>query len=144
VAFPTKLLPPPLRKIFEKDHIQPVQAEKTVLVVSDDPEVKRELRYAWPADIDLEVADDATPAWDRLKAITPGLVIVSIRTGNAGGFALTRDMSMVPRLAEVPVLMLLEREQDTWLAKEGGATKVRVAPFEASDLVADALDLLNA
>jgi DNA-binding response OmpR family regulator len=114
------------------------------LVVSDDPEIKREMRYAWPIDVEVEVVDDAAPAWERLKSITPGLVMVSIRTGNAGGFALARDMSMVPRLADVPVLMLLERDQDKWLAKEGGATKVRVAPFEASELVVDALDLLNA
>lgn len=118
-------------------------SEKTVLLVSDDPEVQRELRYAFPADIELEMADDAIPAWDRMKAITPGLVIASIRTGNAGGFALSRDMEMDPRLARIPRLLLLERAEDTWLAKEGGATKVRVAPFEASDLVADALDLLH-
>jgi DNA-binding response OmpR family regulator len=142
VAIPTKLLPPPLRKIFEKQATGPVSAEKTVLVVSDDPEVQRELQYAFPQDIDLEVIDDAIGAWDRLKEITPGLVIVSIRTGNAGGFALAREMRMVGRLEDVPVLMLLERSQDKWLAKEGGATKIRVAPFEASDLVADALELL--
>jgi DNA-binding response OmpR family regulator len=142
VARPTKLLPARLRRRFEKQRTKPISAEKTVLLVTDDPEVRRELRYAFPADIELETVPDAVDAWERLKSITPGLVIVSIRTGNAGGIALARDMRMTERLANVPVLMLLERPQDKWLAKEGGATNVRVAPFEAADLVEDALELL--
>ena len=142
MAFPVKLLPPPLRKFFQKKENGPVASERTILLVSDDPEVQRELKFAFPEDVELALVDDAIGAAAFLAKTTPGLVIVSLRTGNAGGVALSREMDMEPRLASVPRLVLLERSQDTWLAKEGGATKVRVAPFEASDLVTDALELL--
>jgi hypothetical protein len=40
-------------------------------------------------------------------------------------------------------MMLLDRDQDRWLAQQAGAKLIRTKPIDTSDLVADALSLLN-
>jgi DNA-binding response OmpR family regulator len=112
--------------------------------VSDDPEIRRELTYGFPDDVEVVLAEDARDAWEKLKTMTPAVVVGSIRTGRSGSWALGHDMGTEPRLARVPILMVLEREQDVWLAKEGRATAVRVQPLGGSDIVDDVLELMSA
>ena len=106
----------------------------TILVVSDDPEVADEARFGLPGDYETTVAGDARGGWQELASLTPAAVIVDLMTGSAGGFALARDMAQVARLAEVPVVMLIDRDQDRWLAREGGATKTLRKPLEPGAL----------
>ena len=113
------------------------------LVVSDDPHLREEARYAFPADVDVVLATDAREAWKLLGTGTPSAVIVDIQTGSAGGFGLRRDMSQDPRLRDVPTLMLLERVQDAWLAREAGATVYLTKPVDAGELVAESLALIS-
>jgi DNA-binding response OmpR family regulator len=113
------------------------------LVVSDDPRLREEARYAFPAGVDIVFATDAREAWKLLRTGTPSAVIIDIQTGSAGGFGLRRDMSQDPRLQEVPTLMLLERVQDAWLAREAGATAYLTKPVDAGELVAETLALLS-
>lgn len=93
----------------------------TILVVSDDPDVADEARFGLGGDLESVVTDDARSAWDVLGSLTPAAVVVDLMTGKAGGFALGRDMSQVDRLARIPIVMLIDRDQDAWLAREGGA-----------------------
>jgi DNA-binding response OmpR family regulator len=113
------------------------------LVVSDDPRLREEARYAFPAGVDVVLATDAREAWRLLRTGTPSAVIIDIQTGSAGGYGLRRDMSQDPRLQEVPTLMLLERIQDAWLAREAGATAYLTKPVDAGELVAESLALLS-
>jgi DNA-binding response OmpR family regulator len=113
------------------------------LVVSDDPRLREEARYAFPAGVDVVLATDAREAWKLLGTGTPSAVIIDIQTGSAGGFGLRRDMSQDPRLREVPTLMLLERVQDAWLARQAGATAYLTKPVDAGELVAESLALLS-
>ena len=53
-------------------------------------------------------------------------------------------MSQSPRLRDVPTLMLLERVQDAWLAREAGATAYLTKPVDAGELVTETLALLSA
>jgi DNA-binding response OmpR family regulator len=52
-------------------------------------------------------------------------------------------MSYFDRLSDVPIVMLLEREQDGWLARQAGAAHVLVKPVETSALVDAALALVR-
>jgi DNA-binding response OmpR family regulator len=111
------------------------QNEVRVLVVSDDPLLRDQARWAFPADVSVSFAVDSRDAWRHLQVSPPSVVVVDLQTGNAGGYGLTRDMAEDEVLASVPVVILLEREQDAWLARGSGATSYRTKPLSTGDLV---------
>lgn len=119
-------------------------ARTSVLVVTDDEYVREEVRFGFPSDVDVVFAEDATDARGHLADHQPSLVIVAQRTGNSGAFALARDMSQRTDLAQVPIMILLEREQDEWLARQAGGSWCKAKPLNPGELVADALELLAA
>ena len=114
-----------------------------VLVVTDDPALQRESRFAFPADFDVVVVDDARGASSELAAWTPAVVGVDLLSGSAGGFAFGSDMSQDRRLSNVPMLMLIDRHQDEWLARQAGADAIRTKPIDTAELVSSALDLVG-
>ena len=89
------------------------------------------------------LAWDAGDAIEAIRASVPSVVVVDLRSGNAGGFSLTREMAQFDELRNVPVLMVLEREQDSWLAEQAGAAAHRVKPIDTGVLVADAVALIR-
>lgn len=109
-----------------------------VLVVSDDPSLADEIRSSLPPEIDTEGVRDARRAWTAMTGRRPQAVIVDLQTGSAGGFALAKDMAQLARLAAVPVVMLLERAQDGWLARQAGATAYFARPV-APQVVAESV-----
>lgn len=114
-----------------------------LLVVSDDPEVADELRFGLPGGIEVASANDARDAIDKLASLTPRAVVVDLQTGSAGGFALARDMSQIARLASIPVIVLLERAVDGWLADQAGATLALKKPVDGSVLLAAVSSVLD-
>jgi CheY-like chemotaxis protein len=115
------------------------QRDVHVLVVSDDVLVREQARWAFPTGVTVSFAVDSRDAWQQLQERAPSVVVVDMQTGNAGGYGLTRDMSEDERLARVPVVILLEREQDEWLARSSGATAYRTKPLAPGDLVREVL-----
>ena len=108
--------------------------DRHILVVSDDDHVRDEARFGMPADVAVALAIDSREAAKLLEQRPPALVVVDMQTGNAGGYALTRDIAQSPRLARTPVLILLERVQDVWLARNAGAAAYRVKPLGPGEL----------
>lgn len=90
----------------------------------------------------MVLAREARDAWVAMKDREPSLVIVDLQTGSAGGFALSHDMDATDRLDSIPVLMLLDREQDAWLARQAGADSYMVKPVGAGTIVARVRELL--
>ena len=117
-------------------------ADRVVIVVTDDPDLREDATYSFPTGFEVVVADDSRDALRLMKTRRPALAIVDIKTGSAGGFNLTREMKLSQALENVPVLMLLERHQDSWLATQAGARKWRTKPVDGEDLVEEALQLL--
>ena len=114
-----------------------------VLVVSDDERIRDEARFGFAPGLGVALARDAREALEQMRVDVPSVVVIDLHTGSAGGFALAKDMGQDPRLLAVPVMMLLDRDQDRWLAQQAGARLIRTKPIDTSDLVADALSLLN-
>lgn len=114
-----------------------------VLVVSDDEGIRDEARFGFAPDLEVALARDARDALRQMEAEVPAVVVIDLHTGSAGGFALCKDMDQAPRLRDVPVLMLLNRDQDRWLAQQAGAKLIRTKPIDTSDLVADTLSLIS-
>ena len=114
-----------------------------VLVVSRDQAVLEDARFGFPSNVEITVASDAREARTVLEDLSPSVVVVDLRSGSAGGFAVARDMSQMAAQREIPVLILLEREQDAWLAREAGASLYRTKPITAESLAADTLSLVS-
>jgi DNA-binding response OmpR family regulator len=117
--------------------------KKPLFLVSDDPVLQEEARFGFPQVFDVVIASDSREAWALMKDRTPDMAMIEIRTGSAGGFGLARDMSQHLKLRHVPILMLVEREQDRWLAQTAGARVVLVQPVDSASLVEHALALLS-
>ena len=115
----------------------------TILVVSDDPEIADEAMFGLGGDLESVLTDDARSAWEVLGSLTPVAVVVDLMTGKSGGFALGRDMSQVERLAKIPIVMLIDRDQDAWLAREGGAAMTLRKPLEPGALARTVSSVLS-
>jgi CheY-like chemotaxis protein len=115
-----------------------------VFVVSDDPQVRDIGQYGFPSEVEIRLFLDSDEAFDAMRENAPDVVVVDLQTGNEGGFSLARDIRNDPRLIEIPVLILGERSDDAWLAKQGGATRYLLKPVPAPTLVGEVLDLASA
>lgn len=120
------------------EEVSPVR----VLVVSRDESVIEDVRFGFPSDAEVKSAGDARAAREVLKDFSPSVVIADLMSGSAGGFVVAREMSQMAALIDVPVLILLDRDQDSWLADQAGATMHRTKPLTAESLAADALSLI--
>lgn len=117
--------------------------KRYVFVVSDDDRIQSEARFGFSSDVDVDGASDAREAWEKIVRRRPDVIVAEIRTGSAGGVGLVRDMLQTNLLVGVPILMLLERAQDEWLARQAGATKTLTQPFDAATLATMALSLIQ-
>ena len=94
-------------------------------------------------EIDAAVGDhDTTPRWvrrgvDVLPAVRdriPDLAVIDLQIGNMGGMAVCLELRLdesVGSLPRIPVLMLLDRQADVFLAKRSGAEGWLVKPLDA-------------
>ena len=68
---------------------------------------------------------------------TPDLVIVDLQIGNMGGMAVALDLRLEEsggRLPHVPILLLLDREADKFLARRSAADAMLVKPIDPGTL----------
>lgn len=115
-----------------------------VLVVTTDERLRAELADAFPADYEVDMVLDARGALGYLETHRPAVLVVDIQTGSSGGYGLLKDIQQDSRIAAVPAVMVLERSQDKWLAKQAGAELILTKPVSAERVVADALSLVAA
>lgn len=74
---------------------------------------------------------DVVPA---IHEVDPGLVLLDLQIGNMGGVAAciaVKQRVTMGDLEDRPVLLLLDREVDLWLAKEAEADGWLVKPLDA-------------
>lgn len=106
--------------------------------MTDNSPVREELEFGFSEPVEVEFARDSRDAWKRLYEDGAPIfaVVVDLQTGAAGGYSLARDMKAVRALADIPIVILLEREQDTWLARQAGAQAALLKPVTASQVLA--------
>jgi two-component system, OmpR family, response regulator len=115
--------------------------EITVLAVTDDQRLREELSFGFPQKVQVAATVDARDALRSMQARAPSVVVVDLQTGSSGGISLMKEMQQHPALSSIPVLVLLERDQDAWLAREFGAAAHLTKPVETGELVAGLLQL---
>jgi len=105
-----------------------------VLVVSDSPKVRAEVVSAIvdPSTVVRELTR-GQEVRDSVDENEPDLVILDLQIGKMGGVATCLDLRLEEsggRLPQVPVLLLLDRRADVFLARRAGADGWVVKPFD--------------
>ncbi len=107
---------------------------QTILVASDAPTLRREID-AVISGPDREVVSVVSGP-EVIASVTeasPDLVIVDMQMGNMGGMAVTLELRLqesYDALDHIPVLMILDRRPDVFLARRSGAEGWLVKPLD--------------
>jgi len=110
----------------------------TVLVAADGAWLRNQLRTALAGPdqtvIELDRGQDVRAA---VATHEPDLVILDLQIGNMGGIAVAIDLRLeasAGRVPDVPIVLLLDRECDRFLAKRADVDAVVVKPLDAGVL----------
>jgi len=108
----------------------------TILVVDDEPQVRRVLRTTLAAEgyVVLE-ARNGQEALERFRAEPADIILLDVNMPDMDGFEACRE---IRRNSEVPIIMLTVRgaERDKVLALDAGADDYVVKPFGMQELLA--------
>ncbi|MFA9428623.1 ATP-binding protein [Egicoccus sp. AB-alg2] len=109
-----------------------------VLVVDDNPDMRRYLVRVLGEHYEVSSAVDGTEALARIRQRTPDLVLTDVMMPNLDGFELVQALRDDPDHARLPVVMLSARagEEATVGGLDAGADDYLVKPFTNLELVA--------
>ena len=118
----------------------------TILVAAEAKWVRDQVRSAFvgPGQEVVEVArgQDVRAKVDELE---PDLVVLDLQIGNMGGVAVAIDLRLEQsggRLPHVPILLLLDRRDDVFIARRADVDLTLVKPVDAGILRRAAAPLL--
>jgi len=124
----------------------PTVPATTILVAAEAQWVREQVRAAFvgPGQGVVEVSrgQDVRAA---VAEHAPDLLILDLQIANMGGIAVAIDLRLeesAGRLPAVPILLLLDREADRFLAKRADVDDQLVKPFDAGTLRRTAKRLL--
>jgi DNA-binding response OmpR family regulator len=107
---------------------------QSILVASDAPSVRAEITaIAARPDLEIRQARSGPEVLEMVAVEMPDLVVVDLQMGNMGGMAVCLDLRLdesFGKLEPVPVLMLLDRRPDVFLARRSGAEGWLVKPLD--------------
>ncbi len=109
-----------------------------VLVIADEPWIRNEVHAAL-SEPDHIMVDLDRPG-EAAAAVAAGdfdAAVVDLQVGSMGGMAITRSIRDASGNGEsrgLPVVMLLDRAADSFLAKRAGAAAWLTKPFTAHEL----------
>jgi len=106
----------------------------TIVVASDAPSVRAEI-VAVIGEPDTEIVEvhNGAGVAAAVDEHEPDLVVVDLQMDSMGGMAVTLDLHLEAsygNLPSVPVLMLLDRRADVFLARRSGAEGWLVKPLD--------------
>ena len=107
---------------------------QTVLVASDAPSVRAEVAaVARRPEVAVTEAASGPEVLAMVAEEAPDLLVVDLQMGNMGAMAVCLELRLEAsygKLPEVPVLMLLDRRPDVFLARRSGADGWVVKPLD--------------
>ena len=120
---------------------------QTILVASDAPTLRREVEAVISGpDIEVNAVRSGPEVISFVTDESPDLVIVDMQMGNMGGMAVCLELRLqesYDALDHIPVLMLLDRRPDVFLARRSGAEGWLVKPLDPLRLRRAVTTLLN-
>ena len=111
----------------------------TILIVDDDPEIRRLLvDYLARNGFTAFPARDGREMWQALERHAVDLIVLDLMLPDTDGLTLCRDLRAKAATANLPVLMLTARgeETDRIVGIEMGADDYLVKPFNPRELLA--------
>ena len=106
-----------------------------VLVVTDAPWVLDDVSAAISGpEVSVRTVSAGVDVLPAVRASLPDLVVLDLQVGNMGGMAACLNLRLeegAGRLGHVPVLMLLDRRADVFLARRSEADGWVVKPLDA-------------
>lgn len=106
----------------------------TIVVASDAPSVRAEVVSALErSETELVEVSSGPEVLEAVDEYEPDLVVVDMQMGNMGAMAVCMELRLEAsygNLPEVPVLMLLDRRPDVFLARRAGAEGWVVKPLD--------------
>ena len=118
----------------------------TVLLASDADWLIEEVRSALSdPGTDVTVVRAGADVRNAVSTQSPELVILDLQIGNMGGMATCMDLQLeigAGRITDVPILMLLDRSADVYLAQQAGAQGWLVKPLDSFRLKVASVKLL--
>jgi two-component system response regulator MprA len=109
-----------------------------IIVIADEAWARNEVHAALTTpDYTLIDHSDPSTADELLVAEKPQAVVIDLQVGSMGGMAIARELHQQAALAErdeVPVVLLLDRAADAFLAKRAGVAGWVTKPFTSNDL----------
>ena len=123
------------------------RAVQTILVASDLATLRREIEAVISGpDIEVHSVTSGPEVVAFVAEESPDLVIVDMQMGNMGGMAVTLELRLqesYDAIDHIPVLMLLDRRPDVFLARRSGAEGWLVKPLDPLRLRRAVTALLN-
>ena len=111
-----------------------VRSVQTILVASDAPTLRREIEAVISGpDVEVRAVTSGPEVVAFVADESPDLVIVDMQMGNMGGMAVCLELRLqesYDALDHIPVLMLLDRRPDVFLARRSGAEGWLVKPLD--------------
>ena len=105
-----------------------------VLIATDSPRVYEEVRSAiQEPGVTLRWARSGRAVLPALQDRPADLVVSDLQIGSMGGYAIAMDSALetgAGRLGPVPVLLLLDRQADAFLAKRTGVAGWLLKPLD--------------
>ena len=79
-------------KSTDPDALRPAQEGARLLIVDDDPEVRRILRRLFEPDYEVIEAEDGLAAWEIIPAYRPAILVTDIEMPRLDGLSLCRKL----------------------------------------------------
>ena len=111
------------------------EANTRILVVDDDPQLRRLLGTLLGSRWTVELAEDGEAAWNAVGRALPDLVISDVHMPMGGGLALLRRLRSEPTTVSVPVILVSGHPDETVAGLEAGADDFLSKPFSSRELL---------
>jgi len=127
-------------------HAPLVEGNRRVLVVNDEPHIRRVLEAALGSGgFDVMMASDGVQGLDELGRKAFGLVILDLMMPGTSGLEILSKIRANPDRADTPVIILTAKGQDAdrEAALAGGANDFLTKPFSPKKLIARIQEILD-
>lgn len=109
----------------------------TVLVADDDPDIRDLVAFKLEqSGVEVVTVGDGFAAVEACRRATPDLVLLDVMMPGMSGLDVCRVMRGDPSLAQIPVILLTARAQESDVSQgfEAGADDYVVKPFSPREL----------
>jgi adenylate cyclase len=121
-------------------------AERTILVVDDDPVILRLLEVNFEMEgFIVRTAGDGREGCDAARAEAPDIIVSDVMMPRMSGIELVAELKGDDATASIPIILLSAKAQvsDVRAGLDAGADDYVTKPFEPNDLVDRVLKLLS-